>query len=64
MKNNKLQKKPVKIDWQNLPRKCKKFAKKLLNKVINTKYECNCKRFENDKIVICQKCLVDLTEID
>lgn len=39
MKKNKLQKKPIKFGWQNLPRKHKKFAKKLLTKVINTTYE-------------------------
>lgn len=25
---------------------------------------CDCKRLENGKIVMCQKCLVDLTEIE
>jgi len=25
---------------------------------------CECKRLENGKIVMCQKCLVDLTEIE
>lgn len=39
MKNNKLQKKPMKFGWQNLLRKKKKTAKKLLTKVINTTYE-------------------------
>jgi hypothetical protein len=39
MKKNKLKKKPIKLGWWNLPRKRKKFAKKLLNKVINTTYE-------------------------
>lgn len=39
MKKEKLQKKPIKFGWWELPRKRKKAAKKLLNKVINTKYE-------------------------
>jgi hypothetical protein len=30
MKKNKLQKKPIKIGWQNLPRKRKKFSNRLL----------------------------------
>ena len=32
-------KKPIKIGWQNLPRKRKKFARKLLTKVVNTVYK-------------------------
>jgi hypothetical protein len=39
MKKNKLQKKELKFGWQDLPRKKKKAAKKLLTKVINTTYE-------------------------
>jgi hypothetical protein len=39
MKKNKLQTKPIKIEWQNLPRKRKKFAKKLLTKIANTTYD-------------------------
>jgi hypothetical protein len=39
MKRGKLQKKPIKIGWQHLPRKRKKCAKKLLEKVINTDYQ-------------------------
>lgn len=39
MKTQKNKKKPIKFGWQNLPRKRKKFAKKLLNRVINTNYE-------------------------
>lgn len=39
MKKQKLQKKPLKFGWQDLPRKRKKFAKKLLEKVVNTNYE-------------------------
>ena len=39
MKKEKLQKKELKFGWQDLPRKKKKSAKKLLTKVINTTYE-------------------------
>jgi len=39
MKNQKLQKKPIKFGWQYLPRKRKKFANKLLNEVTNKVYE-------------------------
>ena len=35
-----------------------------LNKPAVISSVCECKRLENGKIVMCQKCLVDLTEIE
>jgi len=39
MKKQKLQKKAITFSWHDLPRKKKKAAKKLLQKVISTDYE-------------------------
>jgi hypothetical protein len=44
---NKLKKKPLEFSWRNLPRKKKKIAKKLLNKVLKTDY---LKNYETEKV--------------
>ncbi len=46
MKKKKLQKKPLKFSWQDLPRKQKKVAKKLLQRVINTNYDLEENKYE------------------